>query len=79
MKFIDRFRAKASKSKQVQSRLKSLDKIEKIEIPRINKRVNYSFLKSPRSGKEVIKLKNLHKSRAIQGQHAVNSCTQHIL
>ena len=60
MKFIDRFRAKASKSKQVQSRLKSLDKIEKIEIPRINKRVNYSFLKSPRSGKEVIKLKNLH-------------------
>ena len=57
MKFIDRFRAKASKSKQVQSRLKSLDKIEKIEIPRINKRVNYSFLKSPRSGKEVIKLK----------------------
>ena len=43
MKFIDRFRAKASKSKQVQSRLKSLDKIEKIEIPRINKRVNYSF------------------------------------
>ena len=62
MKFIDRFRAKASKSKQVQSRLKSLDKIEKIEIPRINKRVNYSFLKSPRSGKEVIKLKNLHKS-----------------
>jgi len=62
MKFIDRFRAKASKAKQVQSRLKSLDKIEKIEIPRINKRVNYSFLKSPRSGKEVIKLKNLHKS-----------------
>ena len=62
MKFIDRFRAKASKSKQVQSRLKSLDKIEKIEIPRINKRVNYSFLKSPRSGQEVIKLKNLHKS-----------------
>ena len=46
MKFIDRFRAKASKAKQVQSRIKALDRIEKIELPRINKRVNYSFLKS---------------------------------
>ena len=65
MKFIDRFRAKASKSKQVQSRLKSLDKIEKIEIPRINKRVKYSFLKSSRSGNEVIKLENLNKSYGV--------------
>ena len=65
MKFIDRFRAKASKAKQVQSRIKALDRIEKIELPRINKRVKYSFLKSSRSGNEVIKLENLSKSYGV--------------
>ena len=65
MKFIDRFRAKASKAKQVQSRIKALDRIEKIELPRINKRVKYSFIKSSRSGNEVIKLENLSKSYGV--------------
>lgn len=62
MKFVDRFRYKASKASQVQSRLKSLDKIEKIDLPRTTKRVRYSFPKPPRSGKEVIKLEHLSKS-----------------
>ena len=62
MKFVDRFRYKASKASQVQSRLKSIGKIEKVDLPRTTKRVRYSFPKPPRSGKEVIKLDNLSKS-----------------
>ena len=62
MKFVERFRAKASKAGQVQSRLKSLDKLEKIDLPRITKTVRYSFPEPPRSGNEVIKLEGLNKS-----------------
>ena len=62
MKFVDRFRSKATKASQVQSRLKALDKIEKIDLPRTTKRVRYSFPEPPRSGKEVIKLDKLSKS-----------------
>ena len=62
MKFVDRFRSKATKASQVQSRLKALDKIEKIDLPRTTKRVRYSFPEPPRSGKEVIKLDKLCKA-----------------
>ena len=62
MKFVERFRSKATKARQVQSRLKSIDKIEKIEIPRATKRVRYSFPEPLRSGNEVIHLENLNKS-----------------
>ena len=62
MKFVERFRYKATKASQVQSRLKALDKIEKIDLPRTTKRVRYSFPEPPRSGKEVIKLDKLSKS-----------------
>ena len=62
MKFVERFRAKATKARQVQSRLKSLDKMEKIDLPRITKTVRYSFPEPPRSGNEVIKLEGLNKS-----------------
>jgi len=62
MKFVERFRSKATKARQVQSRLKALDKIEKIDIPRATKRVRYSFPAPLRSGNEVIHLENLNKS-----------------
>jgi len=68
MKFVERFRSKATKARQVQSRLKSLDRIEKIDLPRTTKRVRYSFPEPPRSGNEVINLENLNKS---YGEHVV--------
>lgn len=62
MKFVDRFRYTASKASQVQSRLKALDKIEKVVIPRTVKKVHYAFPSAPRSGYEVIKLSKISKS-----------------
>ena len=61
MRFVDRFRAKATKATQVQSRLKQLEKIQPIELPRATKKVNYSFPTPPRSGAEVITLSNVSK------------------
>ena len=62
MKFINRFRAKARKASQVQSRLKQLEKMEIVRLPRATKKVRYSFPKPPRSGSEVITLTNVSKS-----------------
>ncbi|MFA5629378.1 MAG: ABC-F family ATP-binding cassette domain-containing protein [Dehalococcoidales bacterium] len=62
MEFVDRFRYKATKARQVQSRLKLLAKTELIEVPRITKRVNFNFAETEPSGREVINLKNLHKA-----------------
>ena len=62
MRFVERFRYKASKASQVQSRLKQLEKMEKVEAPRATKKVSYSFPKPPRSGTEVISLANISKS-----------------
>ncbi len=60
--FINRFKAKASKAKQAQSRMKALDKIERIQIEREEDHVSFSFAPPPRSGQTVIKLDNLCKS-----------------
>ena len=62
MRFVERFRSKATKATQVQSRLKQLEKIQKIELPRATKRVRYSFPEPPRSGSEVISLTGVSKS-----------------
>ena len=62
MRFIDRFRSKARKATQVQSRVKQLEKMKIIELPRATKKVRYSFPEPPRSGSEVISLRNLSKS-----------------
>ena len=64
MRFIERFRAKARKASQVQSRLKQLEKVQRIELPRTTKKVRYSFPQPPRSGSEVISLTNVSKSYA---------------
>jgi ATP-binding cassette, subfamily F, member 3 len=61
-KFIDRFRYKASKAVQVQSRIKQLDKIDRIEVDEDDlSAVNFHFPPSPRSGKVVVLAENLKK------------------
>ena len=62
MKFIDRFRSKATKATQVQSRIKQLEKIQVIELPRATRKVRFSFPEPPRSGLDVLTLANVGKS-----------------
>ena len=62
MRFVERFRYKATKARQVQSRLRQLDKIEVIELPRATRKVNYSFPEPPRSGSDIIRLDHVDKS-----------------
>ncbi len=61
-RFIDRFRTHAAKAAQVQSRIKALDKIEKIELPRKRQVVKFEFRSPPRSGEQVAVIEDLHKS-----------------
>jgi ATP-binding cassette subfamily F protein 3 len=60
--FITRFRAQATKAKQVQSRIKELEKIERIEIPEEEPVIHFSFPQPPPSGKVVVTAQNLAKS-----------------
>ena len=62
MRFVERFRSKARKASQVQSRLKQLEKVQIIELPRATKKIHYSFPEPPRSGSEVLSLTNISKS-----------------
>ena len=61
-RFIERFAAHAAKAAQVQSRVKKLDKIEKIELPRRREVVRFDFRRPPRSGDDVLELTGLSKS-----------------
>ncbi|EPR71165.1 ABC-F family ATP-binding cassette domain-containing protein [Cyclobacterium qasimii] len=62
-RFIDRFRAKASKSNQVQSRVKALDKLDKIsEVEKDEVSVNFKFTFSQKSGRDVIVLDDVSKA-----------------
>ncbi|QGM98081.1 ABC-F family ATP-binding cassette domain-containing protein [Methylocystis parvus] len=61
IKFIERFKARASHAAQVQSRVKKLDKIEKVEPPRRRQTILFEFRPAPRSGDDVATLKNIHK------------------
>jgi ATPase subunit of ABC transporter with duplicated ATPase domains len=58
-RFIERFKAQASKAAQVQSRVKKLDKIEKVEPPKRRKTLTFEFPPAPRSGEDVVKIEKL--------------------
>jgi ATP-binding cassette subfamily F protein 3 len=60
--FINRFRAQATKAKQVQSRIKELEKIERIEVPEEEATIHFSFPQPPASGRTVIEVSHLSKS-----------------
>ncbi|MGD0872314.1 MAG: ABC-F family ATP-binding cassette domain-containing protein [Bryobacteraceae bacterium] len=68
--FINRFRYQATKAKQVQSRIKELEKIERIEIPPEEKSIHFSFPQPKPSGRIVAELKGVAKS---YGDHLVFS------
>ena len=59
--FIERFKARASHAAQVQSRVKKLEKIDRVEPPRRRQTISFDFLPAPRSGEDVVSLKNVHK------------------
>ncbi|UJW84081.1 ABC-F family ATP-binding cassette domain-containing protein [Devosia sp. SL43] len=60
--FIARFKARASHAAQVQSRVKKLDKIDRVEPPKRRQVVDFEFRPAPRSGEDVALLKNVSKS-----------------
>jgi ATP-binding cassette, subfamily F, member 3 len=60
--FINRFRAQATKAKQVQSRIKELEKIERIEIPEEEKIIHFKFPQPAPSGRSVVEADGLAKS-----------------
>jgi ATPase subunit of ABC transporter with duplicated ATPase domains len=61
IKFIERFKARASHASQVQSRVKKLEKIDRVEPPKRRQTVAFEFQPAPRSGDDVVNLKNVHK------------------
>ncbi|HEY0849315.1 MAG TPA: ABC-F family ATP-binding cassette domain-containing protein [Bradyrhizobium sp.] len=61
IKFIERFKARASHAAQVQSRVKKLEKIERVEPPKRRQTIAFEFAPAPRSGEDVANLKNVHK------------------
>ena len=70
LKFIERFKARASHAAQVQSRVKKLDKIEKVEPPRRRQSVQFEFRSPPRSGDDVVSFKDVHKGYGTQSIYA---------
>ena len=61
MRFIERFKAQAAKAAQVQSRVKKLDKIERVEPPKRRKTLDLEFPPCARSGEDVAKIERVHK------------------
>ncbi len=62
--FIARFKARASHAAQVQSRVKKIEKIERVEIPSDGQSINFVFPTPPRSGNDVVRIENLKKEYA---------------
>ncbi|HKO72337.1 MAG TPA: ABC-F family ATP-binding cassette domain-containing protein [Bradyrhizobium sp.] len=66
IKFIERFKARASHAAQVQSRVKKLEKIERVEPPKRRQTVSFDFLPAPRSGEDVVSLKSVQKAYGVR-------------
>jgi ATP-binding cassette subfamily F protein 3 len=62
MRFVDKFRAKATKARQVQSRVKQLDKLERIELSEEESQIRFSFPPAPPSGRDVLVVNSVSKS-----------------
>jgi len=62
MRFVERFKAKATKARQAQSKLKQLDKIERIELAEDEHQIRFSFPSAPPSGRDVLMVEGLAKS-----------------
>jgi ATP-binding cassette, subfamily F, member 3 len=74
MEFANRFRAKASKASQAQSKLKQIDRMEKIEAPSgDDKKVSFSFPQPQRSGHKVITLKDIHFAYPVRSSSSAES------
>jgi len=74
--FINRFRYQATKASQVQSRIKMLDKIARIEIPPERKRVRFHFPPTQKSGRMVMELKHVRK--AYDGKRVFGDVSLHL-
>ncbi len=61
IKFIERFKARASHATQVQSRVKKLEKIDRVEPPKRRQTLTFDFPPAPRSGDDVVNLRGVHK------------------
>ena len=59
--FIERFKARASHAAQVQSRVKKLEKIDRVEPPKRRQSLSFEFAPAPRSGDDVVNLRGVHK------------------
>jgi ATPase subunit of ABC transporter with duplicated ATPase domains len=68
-RFIERFAAHAAKAAQVQSRVKALEKIDKIELPKKRRVVEFDFRQPPRSGEQVAVLEGVSKAYGARVVH----------
>ncbi len=66
--FVEKFRYKATKAKQVQDRVKKLEKIKRIEVPEEKKKVRFNFKQPPRTGDKVVGVEHVQKRF---GEHVV--------
>ncbi|GAB5428129.1 MAG: ABC-F family ATP-binding cassette domain-containing protein [Devosia indica] len=60
--FIERFKARASHAAQVQSRVKKLDKIDRVEPPKRRQTVTFEFRPAPRSGEDIVRIEKVKKA-----------------
>jgi ATPase subunit of ABC transporter with duplicated ATPase domains len=70
IKFIERFKARASHAAQVQSRVKKLEKIDRVEMPKRRETVDFDFAPAPRSGEDVVSLAGVHKAYGTRSIYA---------
>ena len=70
IKFIERFKARASHAAQVQSRVKKLEKIDRVEPPKRRETVAFDFAPPPRSGEDVVSLTHVHKAYGTRSIYA---------